>query len=98
VPRSLDDDPPGFDGDDPDQGFGDDFDEGLDPEGPSQADLERFGDEFITCPECGSRVYDQVPLCPECGHAFSNQPGGVPVWLVVTAVVVVFALLALVVF
>lgn len=84
----LDDDTPDYDGD---------LDEGLDPEGPSSADLDRFGDEFRTCPECGADVYDQSPLCPECGHAFGNPTGPTPVWILTAAIAVVAAILAFVV-
>lgn len=91
----MDDDTPGFDGG-PEDVY-DDLDEGLDPEGPSRADLERFGDEFLTCPECGADVYDQTALCPECGHAFGNLPGPTPVWMIVTAIAVVVAILAFIV-
>lgn len=67
--------------------------EGLDPEGPSPADLERFGDEFRTCPECGSDVYDQAEMCPKCGRAFEHHTS-TPVWLIplVVFVLVVFVL------
>ena len=84
----MEDDTPSFDG-----GPDGDLDEGLDPEGPSRADLERFGDEFLTCPECGDDVYDQTSICPKCGHAFGNPPGPSPVWIVVTAIAVVAAIL-----
>ncbi|USO00036.1 MAG: zinc-ribbon domain-containing protein [Phycisphaeraceae bacterium] len=67
-----------------------DSEDDLHPEGPSAADLERFGDEFRTCPECGSQVYDQAPLCPECGHAFEERTKA-PLWLILTVVVVLAA-------
>ena len=69
--------------------------EGLDPEGPSRADLERFGDEFRTCPECGADVYDQAELCPKCGHAFGQQRHSAPVWVYLTVgfVLVAFVLI-----
>lgn len=44
----------------------DDWDDDLD-EGPSEADLERFGDETIRCPSCGHRYWDQLDDCPRCG-------------------------------
>ncbi len=69
-----------------------DIDEGLHPEGPSAADLDRFGDEFARCPECGREFYDQSEICPHCGHALGDKPTGIPVWAVVTAVVIVAAL------
>jgi uncharacterized protein (DUF983 family) len=80
--RDRNDEPSGFE------------DEGLDPEGPSRDDLERFGDEFRTCPECGAAVYDQTPVCPECGHAFGDRAGSMPVWVVAVAVITVLAFVA----
>lgn len=49
-------------------------DENFDPdlEGPSDADIEKFGTNEIECPECGASVYFDVPLCPRCGHAMSG--------------------------
>ncbi len=80
---------------------GDDFNdddpslEGLDPEGPSPEDLERFGDEFRTCPECKSLVYDQAAVCQACGHAFAESPhAGIPPWALVVAVLLVLVFVA----
>lgn len=74
------------------------FDEGLDPDGPSAADLERFGSEHKGCPECGSEVYEEIELCPHCGHAF-EEPAGTPGrWVALVALVVVIAFLILVLF
>ncbi len=70
-----------------------------DPEGPSSEDLERFGDEYRTCPECGSLVYDQAEVCQACGHVFGQESGGVPMWaIVVTAMLLLLLVLVLVVF
>lgn len=66
----------------------DDFDD-IDPEGPSAEDLAKFGDEFITCPNCKRSIYDQSELCPHCGEAIERPKASVPVWAIVTAVVVV---------
>ncbi len=72
---------------------------GDDPEGPSSEDLERFGDEFRTCPECGSLVYDQAEVCQACGHVFGGDERGVPMWaIVVTAMLLLVLVLVLVVF
>ncbi|MEL6330226.1 MAG: hypothetical protein AAFR38_11240 [Planctomycetota bacterium] len=44
-----------------------------DHEGPSEADLERFGGETKRCPECGAEVYDQAAACHRCGYAFEGE-------------------------
>lgn len=38
-----------------------------DYEGPSEDDIQRFGADFVTCPNCSSDVYDQAAVCPTCG-------------------------------
>lgn len=58
------------------------YDDDIDPDGPSRADMERFGDEFVTCPECKSLVYDQAEICQSCGHALRAEPVGVPMWAI----------------
>ncbi len=75
-----------------------DFDETLDPEGPSAADLERFGNEHKACPECESEVYEQIELCPHCGHAFEESGGPGGRWIALVAFVVVIAILVFVLF
>jgi len=59
-----------------------DLSEGLDPDGPSAADLDRFGDELITCPSCAQALYDQAPICPHCGHLMEEQPRTLSLWVV----------------
>lgn len=42
-------------------------------EGPSQEDIERFGDETpkadARCPDCGTAVWSEADICPKC-YAF----------------------------
>ncbi|GIK19743.1 MAG: hypothetical protein DYG93_09015 [Leptolyngbya sp. PLA2] len=72
-----------------------DLDEGLDPEGPSAADLDRFGSEFVVCPECGFDVYDQAEVCPRCGRALTTLGGkGTPAWVIVVVALVLTGLAA----
>lgn len=71
--------------DDPDIG------EGLDPDGPSAEDLDRFGDEFITCPACRRPIYDQAELCPHCGHAIMQTQAPLKLWVILVAAVVLAA-------
>lgn len=66
-----------------------DIGEGLDPEGPSAEDLDRFGDEFVTCPECGKQIYDQVEICPHCGHAQTRAHPSFKIWVALVAIVLI---------
>jgi predicted nucleic acid-binding Zn ribbon protein len=94
MPPGLYDDTPDFD-----DGFDDGPEDALDPEGPSAADLERFGDPTHTCPECGAEVYEDSELCHICGHMFERpaRAKSSPLVLMIT-VVLVLALLLLFVF
>lgn len=56
--------------------------EGLDPEGPSAVDLDRFGAELDTCPNCKSTIYDQSEMCPQCGWYLGEEPKSVSLWVV----------------
>lgn len=71
-------------------------DEDPSPEDPSPEDLERFGSEYRTCPNCSGEVSDQAELCPICGHHFSHRPGGPPVWAIAIAILVLLAFLLVV--
>lgn len=65
-----------------------------DDEGPSPADIERFGRVTRTCPECGKDVFDDVAICYHCGHAFektTSGSGGVPAWVMVVAALILTA-------
>ncbi|MEM9064995.1 MAG: hypothetical protein AAGB51_05840 [Planctomycetota bacterium] len=76
-----------------------DLSEGLDPEGPSAADLDRFGGETVTCPVCNQETYDQAELCHICGAALvvgSSAPKAT-FWTVLVGVVI-FGLIAILVF
>ena len=50
------------------------FDE--DHEGPSEADLERFGGDTASCPSCGAEVWDGATICPGCGMIADEISGG----------------------
>ncbi len=57
-------------------------------EGPSQEDIQRFGDVTRTCPACRKEVFDDAELCYHCGNAIegaSQGSAGVPKWVIVTA-------------
>ena len=58
-----------------------------DHEGPSEADIERFGDAIQKCPECKSELYDDAEVCWKCGHAMmaADRTKPVPKWMVIAA-------------
>ncbi len=69
-------------------------------EGPSDEDIQRFGDVTRTCPECRKEVFDDAAICYHCGHAFERTTAGstsASKWMVITvvALLVAFALGAL---
>lgn len=44
----------------------DSFDE-IDPEGPSEEDLDRLNSRAARCTECGEEIFDYTDVCPYCG-------------------------------
>ena len=60
-------------------------------EGPSDDDIERFGDVTRTCPECRKQVFDDAAVCYHCGHAFEEPEGGRGrgKWVMITIVVLI---------
>lgn len=70
-----------------------DLSEGLHPEGPSAADLDQFGSELDTCPNCKSSIYDQSEICPECGWYLGENPKTMSVWVFVGVVGLIVILL-----
>lgn len=50
---------------------GREFDAGF--EGPSEADIERFGSDDRPCPECGTEIYADAPFCHVCGVALEGD-------------------------
>lgn len=74
-------------------------DDDLHPEGPSQADLERFDADSDTCPSCGSEVYADTALCPICGTAIGDRidagAGGPKPWIVAIVLVLVLTFVGL---
>ena len=73
-----------------------DLGEGLDPEGPSAADLDRFGDEMTACPACGRAIYDQAPSCPYCGHYAQPEVRTLSPWVVIGVCALIVLLLSFV--
>ena len=69
-------------------------------QGPSAADLERFGDPTTTCYECGATLYDEASICQKCGtfqiNAFQKRRRSIPSVLAhpwVTGLIVLIMLL-----
>jgi hypothetical protein len=62
-------------------------------EGPSEADLEKFGGVTRPCPECGTELYDDAEICWKCGHAISGESKGLPIWVIVASVVALAGML-----
>lgn len=63
-------------------------------EGPTQADIEKFGGDSRPCPHCGAMVYDDAEWCHKCGQVLGD---GVekPVskrWVIVAVVLLVLVL------
>ena len=64
-------------------------------EGPSEADIERFGDATQKCPECGTQLYDDVDVCWKCGHALASRREHTPMSMIVVLAVVGLLLIAI---
>ncbi len=74
-----------------------DLGEGLDPEGPSGADLDRFGDELMRCKRCGSAMYDQASVCPRCGEIVEEGEKSLSIWMIlgVVGLIALFVMIAM---
>jgi hypothetical protein len=64
-------------------------------------DDEPDDEESATCPECGGAIYSVTDKCPRCGSWLSDADQRVmwsgmskPLWLRVTAVILLIAFLA----
>ncbi len=50
-------------------------------DGPSDADLDRFGDDDRNegwCPDCGATCWDAAEFCPDCGNHIGGRVLGKP--------------------
>lgn len=63
-------------------------------EGPSDADLERFGDVTVKCRHCGATLHDDVQVCWKCGMALgaAGESRGSGWWVVAVVVLCALAL------
>lgn len=70
--------------------------EDPDFESPSDADLERFGDESVACTSCGASIYDDVSVCPKCLMPIASRRSSArpPLWLIIVLGLVVLAMTA----
>ncbi|MFN0131325.1 MAG: hypothetical protein ACKVW3_02140 [Phycisphaerales bacterium] len=75
-------------------------DDDHDPDGPSEADLKRFGDVTVKCKECGTELFDDVSQCWKCGRpvGLAEDSRGLPTWAVVAAFILIAALVLVFVF
>jgi uncharacterized protein (DUF983 family) len=61
-------------------------------EGPSDADIERFGGETTRCKSCGASVYDDSDWCHKCGAVLADpEEGRKPKAFVVIVVAILVA-------
>jgi len=68
-------------------------DDDLDDEGPSAADLDRFGDATVTCRSCGRVLYDDTDTCPACLEP-TSRASRPPAWLLIVLAALLIGLLA----
>lgn len=58
------------------------FDAEPSDDGPSQSDLEKFGDDgdddTIDCPQCGKTFIGYLEHCPSCGHWLEEDAAAAP--------------------
>lgn len=66
-------------------------DDDLD-EGPSAADLEKFGDVTRRCPHCGKDVFDDVDECYHCRRSLRTTRA-TPAWVFAVVLLLILALL-----
>lgn len=67
-----------------DEDFDEDFDETEDDEEPT-----------VPCPSCGEAMHEESIRCPACGHYRSEEDSPLPakpLWITLTAVVVLAAM------
>lgn len=68
------------------------FDEDPTDDGPTAADIERFSSVTRRCPSCAKDVFDDAEVCYHCGEPMlSVKSTGPPMWVVITAIVVLAA-------
>jgi hypothetical protein len=74
-------------------------------EGPSDEDLDRFGEDSpvadARCPDCGAAVWSEADVCPKC-YAFLDGDAPRPTrgffarrWRTLVVVLLIFAMLTL---
>jgi len=63
----------------------------LDPEGPSEADLDRFGGDTRPCPMCHADLYDDAEFCHVCGHVLHRETSPMGLWHWITVGLILLA-------
>jgi predicted nucleic acid-binding Zn ribbon protein len=53
-------------------------------------------DDTVECPYCGAAIYEDAVRCPRCENYLSREdaPSRKPLWIVVTAVICLFVVIA----
>jgi predicted nucleic acid-binding Zn ribbon protein len=70
---------------------------GDDPADPDESDMDEDdedGPALVECPYCGSEILEDAERCPRCGNFISEEdaPRRKPAWIVVSAVLLVVAI------
>lgn len=62
-----------------------------DSDGPSSADLERFGGVTVKCKHCDSELFDDAAVCWNCGKVVLGdaENNGIPKWAILMALALV---------
>jgi hypothetical protein len=68
-----------------------------DPENPDESDMDEDdeeGPDVVECPYCRAEILEDAERCPRCGNFISEEdaPRRKPAWLVLSAVVLVVAI------
>jgi len=63
-----------------------------DCEGPSDADLDRFGGDSAHCSNCGEEIWHDTPICPNCRTIVEERlDSSKKPWVVAVGVVALIA-------
>jgi predicted nucleic acid-binding Zn ribbon protein len=71
-------------------------DEDFDEDDDYDAEEDDGEDDTVECPYCGAAIYEDTVRCPRCENYISKEdaPSRKPLWIVVTAVICLFVVIA----